>query len=266
MQITTDAIVIKVNDVGDNDRLITLLTKDYGVVKAFASSAKKIKSKYYSGTALFSYSRFILEQVKGTYRVRDASLNNSFFKIGCDISQISLQQYFCELSYILAPMDESSEMFLRLLLNSMYCINNSKMDEALLKAVFELRILSLSGYTPDLVVPVPMAEHRRKERGYNQAELLAQPIARALGAEYSPHMLQRTGSIVQHDLSARLRRLEATQSFALSGKGDAAGKRVLLVDDIFTTGSTLRRCALLLKKAGAAEVVCAAAALTPRKN
>lgn len=151
MQITTDAIVIKVNDVGDNDRLITLLTKDYGVVKAFASSAKKIKSKYYSGTALFSYSRFILEQVKGTYRVRDASLNNSFFKIGCDISQISLQQYFCELSYILAPMDESSEMFLRLLLNSMYCINNSKMDEALLKAVFELRILSLSGYTPDLV-------------------------------------------------------------------------------------------------------------------
>jgi ComF family protein len=125
---------------------------------------------------------------------------------------------------------------------------------------------SLKGYTPDLVVPVPMAEHRRKERGYNQAELLAQPIARALGAEYSPHMLQRTGSIVQHDLSARLRRLEATQSFALSGKGDAAGKRVLLVDDIFTTGSTLRRCALLLKEAGAAEVVCTAAALTPRKN
>lgn len=151
MQITTDAIVIKVSDVGENDRLVTLLTKDYGIVKAFASSAKKIKSKYYAGTALFSYSRFILEQVKGTYRVRDASLNNSFFKIGCDVSQISLQQYFCELAYVLSPIDESSEMLLRLLLNSMYCINNSKMDEALLKAIFELRILSISGYTPDLV-------------------------------------------------------------------------------------------------------------------
>ncbi len=151
MQITTDAIVIKVNDVGENDRLITLLTKEHGIVKAFASSAKKIKSKYYAGTALFSYSRFILELVKGTYRVRDASLNNSFFKIGCDISQISLQQYFCELAFVLAPMDASSEAYLRLLLNSMYCINNSKMNQALLKSVFELRILSLSGYTPDLV-------------------------------------------------------------------------------------------------------------------
>ena len=63
MQITTDALVIKVSDVGENDRLITLLTKDYGVLKAFASQAKKIKSKYYAGTALFSYSRFILEYV-----------------------------------------------------------------------------------------------------------------------------------------------------------------------------------------------------------
>ncbi|MBE6797943.1 MAG: DNA repair protein RecO [Ruminococcaceae bacterium] len=151
MQITTDALVIKVSDVGENDRLITLLTKDYGVLKAFASQAKKIKSKYYAGTALFSYSRFILEYVKGTYRVRDASLTNSFFKVGCDVTEISLQQYFCELSSVLAPIDGNAETYLRLLLNSMYCLNNNKMNESLLKAIFELRILTLSGYSPDLI-------------------------------------------------------------------------------------------------------------------
>ncbi len=151
MQVTTDALVLRVNDVGDSDRLLTLLTKEYGVIKAFASGAKKLKSKYYAGTSLLCYSHFILEEVKGTFRVRDASLNTSFFKIGCDISLISLQQYFCELAFVLAPMDNTADAYLRLLLNSLHAANNEKMYEPLLKAVFEMRILSLSGYTPDLV-------------------------------------------------------------------------------------------------------------------
>ena len=125
---------------------------------------------------------------------------------------------------------------------------------------------ALAGYKPDLVVPVPMAKHRVKERGYNQAELLALPIAEALGCSYVPDTLERTGSVAQHDLSARLRRLEANQSFVLSSDAEVVGRRVLLVDDIFTTGSTLRRCAWLLKDAGAAEVVCLAAAATPRHH
>jgi len=122
---------------------------------------------------------------------------------------------------------------------------------------------ALEDYSPDWVVPVPMAEHRRKERGYNQAELLAEPIAMHLSAEYHPELLVRRGSVAQHDLSARLRRLEANHSFALAEGAYPNGKHVLLVDDIFTTGSTLRRCAWLLKDAGAAEVVCLTAAATP---
>ena len=47
MQITTDALVLKVMDVGENDRLLTLLSKDYGIIRAFASGAKKIQNKYF---------------------------------------------------------------------------------------------------------------------------------------------------------------------------------------------------------------------------
>lgn len=122
---------------------------------------------------------------------------------------------------------------------------------------------ALEGYTPDWVVPVPMPPERQAQRGYNQAELLARPIAQSLGAEYQPRVLLRTGSVAQHELSARLRQLEARQSFALAEVADPAGKRILLVDDICTTGSTLRRCAWLLRDAGAAEVCCVAAAATP---
>ncbi len=158
MQIITDAIVLKVSDVGENDRLLTLLTKEYGVLKAFASGAKKIKNKYHTGTSHLCYSHFILEHVKGTYRVRDASLNTCFFKIGCDITHISLQQYFCELCATLGPEESSSEGLLRLLLNSLYCLNENKVTQILLKPIFELRMLSILGYTPDLIACSECAE------------------------------------------------------------------------------------------------------------
>ncbi len=127
-------------------------------------------------------------------------------------------------------------------------------------------LAALREYSPDWVVPVPMADYRRAERGYNQAELLAEPIAQKISAEYHPRVLVRTGTVAQHDLSARLRRLEAQNSFELAPNASPDGKRILLVDDVFTTGSTMRRCAWLLKDAGAAEVACLTAALSPKND
>lgn len=124
---------------------------------------------------------------------------------------------------------------------------------------------AVGNWRPDWVVPVPMADHRRTQRGYNQAELLAQPLAQSLGAEYHPEALVRTGTVAQHELSARLRRIEAQHSFALAPGAVPAGKRILLVDDVCTTGSTLRRCAWLLLDGGAAEVACVVAAATPKR-
>jgi len=121
-------------------------------------------------------------------------------------------------------------------------------------------------FCPDWVVSVPMNPDRLAERGYNQADLLAQPIAEKLGCSFRPEVLVRTGNMVQHELSASLRRLEAETSFQLSAGAEPSGKHILLVDDIFTTGSTLRRCAWLLRDAGAAEVSCVVAAATPSKR
>lgn len=150
MQITTEALVIRTMDIGESDRLLTLLTDGYGVIKAFAPSAKKIKSKHYSATSYLCYSHFSLEEVKGTYRVRDSVINRSFFKMGCDIKIISLQQYFCEVIAYLSPIDNESSDFLRLMLNSLYILNQGKINPEVVKAVFELKALSLAGFMPDL--------------------------------------------------------------------------------------------------------------------
>lgn len=150
MQITTEALVLKVTDIGDNDRLITLYSSEYGVISAFASGAKKLKNKYHAGTSFLCYSSFILENVKDSYRVRDASLIRCYFKLGCDIVNISLQQYFCDVVSFLSTTGEGDNEILKLIIKCCNYINENKMNLNLIKAIFELRILSLSGYMPDL--------------------------------------------------------------------------------------------------------------------
>lgn len=151
MKITNEALVIKVTDIGESDRLITLLTRDYGIIKAFASGAKKLKNKYHSGTSFLCYSSFILEEVKDTYRVRDASLLRCYYKTGNDITEISLLQYFCELSAVLIPSGIESREALKLLLKTVITVNERRMPQPLVKSVFEMRLSAVLGFMPDLV-------------------------------------------------------------------------------------------------------------------
>lgn len=163
MQITTQALVIRVTDIGENDRLLTLLTRHNGIIKAFASNAKKITNKYYSATSLFCYSDFTLRDVKGSYRVSDSVLKDSFFKIGSDVKILALCQYFCEVAEALSPPDSDSEDLLRLVLNTFHFIITQKKPVTLLKAVFELRALSIAGFMPDLVGCLECGEFHNSE-------------------------------------------------------------------------------------------------------
>ena len=108
----------------------------------------------------------------------------------------------------------------------------------------------------DLVVPVPV--HFRKEamRGYNQAYLLAKPISMAIGKPLGRKCLvKKRWTPDQNTLSAYARKSNLKDSFRVKNGESIRGGKILLVDDILTTGSTLRECARTLKQAGAREVV-----------
>jgi ComF family protein len=111
-------------------------------------------------------------------------------------------------------------------------------------------------FAADVVVPVPLHASRQRERGYNQAELIARPLARRLGLPLRPVLLVRTKPRPEKlKLTRRERWLTVRGAYAMRADSRIDKVRVLLVDDVFTTGATLDACARVLRQAGASRVV-----------
>jgi len=107
----------------------------------------------------------------------------------------------------------------------------------------------------DLIVPVPLHRRKQRQRGFNQAELLARRLSKLTGSPLGLGILIKTRNTPsQVSLEARKRASNLKGAFAVR-KADLIRKRIiLLVDDVYTTGSTIKECALALKKAGAKEI------------
>ena len=107
-----------------------------------------------------------------------------------------------------------------------------------------------------LVVPVPLHPTREKARGFNQAAVIGRALSNARGVAFSETCLVRTQHTDRHraGMDAKDRHATVANAFQVSIPGLIAGERVLLVDDVFTTGATASSCAQALLAAGAAEV------------
>jgi ComF family protein len=109
--------------------------------------------------------------------------------------------------------------------------------------------------SPDVVVPVPLHPKRLRERGFNQSGLLAKEFSRRHGLPVSFDLLIRKKWTEPQTRLNRKERLENVKgAFGLRDASAVPGRRILLIDDVFTTGTTLSECARTLKKGGASEV------------
>lgn len=128
------------------------------------------------------------------------------------------------------------------------------------------QVQAAGGPAADLLLPVPLAPARLRERGYNQAAVLAAQVARRLGVSSAPRWLLRLRdtphqiALPRERRAANVRDAFAVEPLALAG---LRGRRVALVDDVMTTGATLRVLAGVLRQAGCAEVQAWVFARTP---
>jgi ComF family protein len=125
------------------------------------------------------------------------------------------------------------------------------------------------GQDPVLVIPVPLFKGKRSERGFNQAELIARAALKLLPAN-NLHLtigtLERTRDTEsQIGLTSHQRRENLRGAFAVARAAEVTGKAVLLVDDVYTTGTTASECARVLRRAGASKVWVATVARTMKQ-
>jgi ComF family protein len=111
--------------------------------------------------------------------------------------------------------------------------------------------------TATRIVPVPLHAERERERGFNQATALARALSLLSGLPLDEWSVTRTKHTPRHraGMDARARRETVESAFQVKRPRLIAGERILLVDDVFTTGATASACAQALKEAGAADVL-----------
>ncbi|MDR0314945.1 MAG: DNA repair protein RecO [Oscillospiraceae bacterium] len=150
MNIKTDGIILKELSIGECDRLVTILTKDFGIVRAFVRGARNIKSRQLSSTQLLCYSNLTLYRGRDSYIVDSAEAIELFYDLRCDIQDLSLSLYLAEVLSELSPKDEDACEYLSLILNALHLLAKKKRPALIIKSAVELKVLSLCGYMPDL--------------------------------------------------------------------------------------------------------------------
>ena len=116
----------------------------------------------------------------------------------------------------------------------------------------------------DIVTSVPMYKASKRERGYNQAELLAREMARLLGKPYKELLKKTKKNRVQHELNGEQRKKNVIGVYSVRDGEIIKGKGILLVDDVCTTGSTLSECSRIMLECLPSDVMCVCAAETKR--
>ncbi len=117
----------------------------------------------------------------------------------------------------------------------------------------------------DMVIPVPLSRQRSNERGYNQAELIAKGVADVLCLPLYANALNKIKNTDRQSNMSKIERLKNVRD-AFCVNDDVKNKRIILVDDVYTTGNTLNSCAKELIKSGAEEVVGICSAVTVKDN
>ena len=150
MYMTVQGIVLRVTDYNDRDSLLTLLTTGHGKLTVKARGLRRKNSLLVAPCQLLAYGEFTLFEYRGQYTVNEAHSIELFTPLRRDLSKLSLGTYFAQAAEVLSQEDYPSPELQSLLLNCLYALSRLDLPEAQIKAVFELRVACLSGYTPDL--------------------------------------------------------------------------------------------------------------------
>ncbi len=148
MRLTTQGIVLRETNYKEADKILTVLTRDWGKRTVKARGCRRKNSKLTAASQLLVYSELTLSERGEFTTLTEADPLEQFWSVRQDLESLALASYFAEVAEASAQEGETCPELLSLLLNCLYALDTLKKPRALVKAVFELRLLCLTGYEP----------------------------------------------------------------------------------------------------------------------
>ena len=141
-------IVIAENNMGDYDKMLTILTPNYGKISCVAKGARKPQSALLAGTQLFCFGEYLMYKGTNTYHINSCETIEIFYNLRTDLDKL---KYAIHINKIIQDVTEENEncyRILQLFLNTLYTILETEKDKDFILSVFKFRLLCILGFTP----------------------------------------------------------------------------------------------------------------------
>ncbi|MBR3325173.1 MAG: DNA repair protein RecO [Clostridia bacterium] len=146
--IKTKGIVLAQNNMGDNDKMITILTPDLGKIGCAAKGARRPKSALMSGTQFLCFASFLIYKGINSYNINSCEPIEIFYNIRLDLDKLEYASMVTKIAKDVTKENESSYNVLQLVLNTIYMISESDKDLDFILSIFKIRLLSIIGFRP----------------------------------------------------------------------------------------------------------------------
>ncbi len=150
MYITTTGLVLRESQYMESSRVLTVLTRNEGKITVMARGAKQRRSRTAGASQFLAYSEMTLFSQNGRYTLTEARPIELFDGVRRDIEPLALASYIAQLLETVSDEDDPDPQMLSLGLNALYAVSEGRYDLDHIKAAFEMRVMCLAGFTPDM--------------------------------------------------------------------------------------------------------------------
>lgn len=146
-----NGIILAENNMGDYDKMLTMLTPNYGKISCAAKGARRPNSSLLAGTQLFCFGEYLLYKGTSTYHMNSCETIEMFYKIRTDLDKLKYAIHINKIILEVTDENENCYNILQLYLNTLYMISETDKDLDFILSVFKLRLLCLLGFTPRIL-------------------------------------------------------------------------------------------------------------------
>lgn len=146
----TEGIVLKYTNLGEADKILTILTRNNGKIKAVAKGCRKPKSSLLASSELFAFSEFVLYKGSNLYHISQAETRETFYNLRNDLLKLSYAVFFVEMADAASEEELPNERLFLLLAKALYYLAEGEIPVGLINLGYQLKLMDISGYRPSI--------------------------------------------------------------------------------------------------------------------